>query len=91
MSSLMIFYVTCCSITTIIILVMFILDFDSFKESPLDNLIGAFGTILVSPLCLGFIVIELIKTAYRKYKENKAKNYFVPYTLFEGPDDVSPY
>ena len=91
MSSLMISYLTCCSIVTILVLVIFIYDFESFKENPLDNLIGTFVAILVSPLCLGFILIELIKTAYRKYRENKAKNYFVPYTLFEGPDDASPY
>ena len=91
MSILMISYLICCSIVTILALATFIYDFDSFKESPSDNIAGAIGVILVSPLFLGFAFIELIKTTYRKYKENKAKNYFVPYTLFEGPDNVSPY
>ena len=91
MSILMISYLICCSIVTVLAVAVFIYDFDNFKESPGDNIAGTIGVILVSPLCLGFILIELIKATYRKHKENKAKNYFVPYTLFEEPDNVSPY
>ena len=91
MSILMIFYLICCSIVTILAIAAFTYDFDSFKESPGDNITGAIGLVLISPLFLGFAFIELIKITYRKYKEDKAKNYFVPYTLFEGPDNVSPY